>query len=80
MSTNKMWGGRFEKGPASTMQDITPSIDFDKRLWRQDIAGSRAHARMLAVQKIISEADRDAILYGLDTIGKEIEASTFAFR
>jgi argininosuccinate lyase len=75
-----MWGGRFEKGPASAMQDITPSIDFDKRLWREDISGSRAHARMLAAQKIISEADRDAILSGLDTIGKEIEAGTFAFR
>jgi argininosuccinate lyase len=62
------------------MQDITPSIDFDKRLWREDISGSRAHARMLAAQKIISEADRDAILSGLDTIGKEIEAGTFAFR
>jgi argininosuccinate lyase len=80
MSTNKMWGGRFEKGPASAMQDITPSIDFDKRLWRQDIAGSRAHARMLAAQKIISEADRDTILSGLDAIGKEIEVGTFDFR
>ncbi len=75
-----MWGGRFDKGPASAMQDITPSIDFDKRLWRQDIAGSRAHARMLAAKKIISEADRDAILSGLDAIEKEIADGKFVFK
>jgi len=80
MSTNKMWGGRFEGGPAAAMQDITPSIDFDKRLWRQDIAGSRAHVRMLAAQKIIGSADRDAILSGLDTIEREIESGGFVFR
>ena len=75
-----MWGGRFEKGPAAAMQDITPSIDFDKRLWRQDIAGSRAHARMLAAQKIISETDRDAILSGLDKIETEIADGMFVFK
>ena len=75
-----MWGGRFERGPSTIMKEITPSIDFDKRLWRQDIAGSRAHARMLAAQKIISEADRDAILSGLDMIWKEIEGDRFVFR
>jgi len=80
MSTNKMWGGRFEGGPAAAMQDITPSIDFDKRLASQDIAGSRAHVRMLAAQKIIRSADRDAILSGLDAIEKEIEAGIFVFR
>jgi len=80
MSTNKMWGGRFEGGPAAAMQDITPSIDFDKRLASQDIAGSRAHVRMLAAQKIIRSADRDAILAGLDTIEKEIESGGFVFR
>src|SRR5665213_4206391 len=80
MSTNKMWGGRFESGPSDIMKEITPSIDFDKRLGRQDIAGSRAHARMLAAQKIISDADRDAILSGLDTIWKEIEDGKFIFK
>ena len=49
MVQNKMWGGRFEGGPAKIMEDITPSIDFDKRLAEQDLAGSRAHARMLAI-------------------------------
>ncbi len=80
MSTNKMWGGRFESGPSDIMKEFTPSIDFDKRLWRQDIAGSRAHARMLAAQGIISNADRDAILSGLDRIWKEIEEGKFSFR
>jgi argininosuccinate lyase len=80
MSTNKMWGGRFASGPSDIMKEITPSIDFDKRLWRQDIAGSRAHARMLAAQKIISDSDRDAILSGLDTIWKEIEDGKFVFK
>jgi len=80
MSTNKVWGGRFESGPSDIMKEITPSIDFDKRLWRQDIAGSKAHARMLAAQKIITEADRDAILSGLDTIWKEIEDVKFVFK
>ena len=68
MSANKMWGGRFERGPASIMEEINPSIDFDKRLAGQDLAGSRAHARMLAKQGIIAQADADAILKGLDQI------------
>ncbi len=80
MSANKMWGGRFASGPSDIMKEITPSIDFDKRLWRQDIAGSKAHARMLSRQKIITDADRDAILSGLDTIWKEIEEDRFVFR
>ena len=75
-----MWGGRFEKGPASVMEDITPSIDFDKRLAEQDLAGSRAHARMLAAQGIISEADCAAILDGLDAIEAEILQGKFVFK
>jgi argininosuccinate lyase len=80
MSTNKMWGGRFEKGPGSVMEDITPSIDFDKRLAAQDLASSRAHARMLAKQAIISEADCTTILGGLDAIEAEILQGKFAFK
>ena len=79
MAQNKMWGGRFEGGPASIMEVITPSIDFDKRMAAQDIAGSRAHARMLAVQQIIGHADCEAILRGLDTIEKEIADGSFVF-
>ncbi len=75
-----MWGGRFEAGPAAIMGEITPSIDFDKRLASQDLAGSRAHARMLAVQGIITKPDAEAILNGLDAIEKEIAAGTFVFK
>jgi argininosuccinate lyase len=79
MAQNKMWGGRFEGGPAAIMEVITPSIDFDKRLASQDIAGSKAHARMLAVQQIISQFDAEAIVQGLDTIEKEIAEGKFTF-
>ena len=79
MVTNKMWGGRFAGGPAAIMEVITPSIDFDKRLAVQDIAASRAHARMLAVQQIISQFDCEAIIKGLDAIEREIADGTFAF-
>src|ERR1700710_179534 len=79
MAQNKMWGGRFEGGPAAVMEVITPSIDFDKRLASQDIAGSKAHARMLAVQQIISQFDAEEIVRGLDTIEKEIAEGKFTF-
>ena len=66
-----MWGGRFAEGPAAVMREINASIPFDKRLWQQDIAGSKAHVAMLAKQKIVSEADAAAISEGLDTIAEE---------
>jgi argininosuccinate lyase len=75
-----MWGGRFAGGPAKIMEDITPSIDFDKRMARQDLAGSRAHTRMLAAQQIISQFDADAILQGLDQIETEIAEGKFEFK
>src|SRR5215469_8795835 len=80
MSTNKMWGGRFERGPASIMEEINASIDFDKRLAEQDIQGSKAHARMLAKQGIIAQSDADAILNGLDQIAAEIAEGRFVFK
>jgi argininosuccinate lyase len=80
MSGNKMWGGRFESGPAEIMKEITPSIDFDKRLAMEDLAGSRAHVRMLAKQDIIEAADCEAILKGLDAIEKEISEGRFEFK
>jgi len=75
-----MWGGRFSEKPADLMQAINVSIGVDKRLWPQDLAGSRAHCRMLAHQGIISRADADAILGGLGQIQAEIKAGTFPFR
>ncbi|MFC3712772.1 argininosuccinate lyase [Sphingoaurantiacus capsulatus] len=69
-----MWGGRFADGPSAVMREINASIPFDKRLWRQDIAGSKAHARMLKAQGIVGAEDADRILEGLDAIEKEYEA------
>ncbi len=76
---NRMWGGRYESGPAAIMEEINASIDFDKRLWRQDIDGSKAHAAMLAKQGIIAAKDAKAVARGLDAIAGEIEAGTFKF-
>jgi argininosuccinate lyase len=75
-----MWGGRFAQKPAELMQAINVSIGFDKRLWREDLAGSRAHAAMLQRQNIISAEDHAAIAGGLDAIEQEIVAGTFPFR
>jgi argininosuccinate lyase len=80
MTANKMWGGRFETGPAQIMREITPSIDFDKRLAGEDLAGSRAHVRMLALQGIIAKVDAEAILKGLDQIEHEIADGKFTFK
>jgi argininosuccinate lyase len=77
--TNKMWGGRFAGGPSAIMAEINASIDFDKRLFAQDIAASKAHAAMLAKQKIITTADATKIRKGLDLVKSEIEAGTFKF-
>ncbi len=73
----KMWGGRFAAGPGALMQAINVSIDFDRHLAKQDIAGSKAHSDMLAARGIITAEDRDAIHKGLDEIGEEIAAGTF---
>ena len=66
-----MWGGRFADGPSAVMREINASIPFDKRLWRQDIAGSRAHAAMLAAQGIVDVADAAEIERGLAAIAEE---------
>ena len=80
MTANKMWGGRFEAGPAAIMREITPSIDFDKRLWAEDLAGSKAHVRMLATEGIVSKEDASAILQGLGQIEQEIGEGKFVFK
>lgn len=74
-----MWGGRFAAQPDDAMQAINASIDVDKRLWREDIEGSKAHAAMLAAQAIISAEDNAAIQAGLDQIAAEIAEGTFPF-
>ena len=78
-SSNAMWGGRFAAGPDAIMEAINASIGFDKRLARQDIDGSLAHAAMLAQAGIITDSDAAAIKEGLLTVLSEIEGGTFAF-
>lgn len=78
-TSNQMWGGRFASGPAAIMEEINASIGFDKKLYKEDIRGSSAHAAMLAAQGIISAADYDEIEKGLKTILAEIESGKFVF-
>jgi argininosuccinate lyase len=78
-AASAMWGGRFAGGPAAIMQRINASIDFDKRLYAQDIRGSKAHCRMLVKQAILTQADGALILDGLDKVLAEIEAGNFPF-
>ena len=78
-SANTMWGGRFAEGPDAIMTAINASIGFDQRLYAQDIAGSRAHAAMLAAQGIITDTDAKAIGEGLLAILSEIERGEFPF-
>jgi argininosuccinate lyase len=79
-AANQMWGGRFAEGPDAIMQAINASIGFDKRLYAQDIAGSRAHAAMLAATGILTDSDAQAIGEGLLTVLSEIEGGTFQFK
>ncbi len=74
-----MWGGRFSTGPAEIMEEINASIDFDRKLAMQDIAGSKAHVAMLAAQGVVEPADAEAIAKGLDQVKGEIEAGKFLF-
>ncbi|HEY9073120.1 MAG TPA: lyase family protein, partial [Desulfobaccales bacterium] len=76
---HKPWGGRFAGETAQTVEDFTTSLSFDQRLYRQDIAGSVAHARMLARQGIITPAEAEEIVRGLEEIRLEIEAGEFDF-
>jgi argininosuccinate lyase len=79
-TANALWGGRYEAGPAAIMTEINASIDVDRRLYAEDIAGSKAHAAMLVKQRIIAAADGKAIQDGLDRILAEIESGKFVFR
>ncbi len=78
-TANQQWGGRFAAGPAAIMQQINASIGFDRKLWRQDIRASRAHAEMLAHVGVISADDKSAIEAGLGEIAAQIEAGRFDF-
>ncbi|MEQ5776415.1 MULTISPECIES: argininosuccinate lyase [unclassified Thalassospira] len=78
-NANALWGGRFEAGPSAIMEEINASIGFDKRLYAQDIQGSKAHCAMLVKQNIIPAEDGEKIIEGLDRILQEIESGHFVF-
>lgn len=76
----KLWGGRFSESTAASVEAFSASIHYDARLYHQDIMGSKAHARMLARQQLITEEECEQILAGLDAIEREIEQGSFVFR
>ncbi len=78
--SKKPWGGRFSAGTAASVEEFTASHQFDRELYKHDIAGSRAHAKMLARQGLISDDERDAILAGLAAIEAAIEDGSFEFK
>jgi len=76
----KLWGGSFRERTSAVVEAFTESVSFDVRLWRHDIEGSVAHAKMLGKQGIISRGDSKKIVHGLKEIAREIEAGKFKFR
>ncbi len=74
-AANAMWGGRFAAGPSAIMREINASIPFDKALWQQDIAASKAHVAMLGAQGIIAADDAATISAGLDAVAAEYAAN-----
>ena len=80
MGSQKLWGGRFGEGTAASVEAFTASIHYDCRLYKYDIAGSKAHAAMLAANGVLSREELQAITDGLTSIEAEISAGTFQFR
>lgn len=78
-SAQKLWSGRFKEPTSAAVESFTESISFDQRLWRHDIQGSIAHARMLAAQRIITAKEADAIIRGLQSIAADIASGAFSF-
>lgn len=78
--SDKLWGGRFAQSVDELVEQYTESVSFDQALWREDIAGSRAHAKMLCSVGVLSQAERDAILDGLAKVEAEIESGAFQWR
>ena len=79
MSKDKLWGGRFSQPTDKFVEEFTASINFDQRMYRYDIEGSIAHAKMLAKQQIIDDTDAEIIIEGLQSILKDIETGHFEF-
>ncbi len=78
--SNQMWGGRFDEKPSDIMEQINASIGVDKRMWRQDIRGSIAHATMLSRQGILTKDEAVQIVNGLNAIADEIKSGAFEFK
>ena len=79
MSKQQTWGGRFRQGPAALVQEYTDSVSYDNALYAQDIAGSKAHARMLARQGVLTAHEAQTLVTGLEAVQAEIEAGTFTW-
>lgn len=79
-SSSSMWGGRFSEATDKFVAEFTASVQFDQRMYRQDIRGSIAHATMLAKVGVLSEADRDLIVSGLQQVQQDIESGQFEWR
>jgi len=77
--SSTLWHGRFEGGPSEALQALNDSLPFDQRMFREDIAGSRAHVRMLCDVGLFTEVERDGVLAALDTVEGEIESGSFVF-
>lgn len=80
MAEKKMWGGRFKEQTARKVEEFTQSVEFDRNLYAEDIAGSKAHAKMLAKQGVLTAAEADDIVQGLNQVLDEIEKGEFAWR
>ena len=80
MSTNQSWGGRFTEGPREAVAAYTDSQTYDRALYAQDIRASQAHARMLGRQGVITPAEADTLVRGLDAVKAEIEAGNFVWK
>jgi len=80
MAEKKLWGGRFHEGTAASVEAYTESVSYDSALYRQDIAGSQAHARMLARQGVLTPAEADQLTAGLDAVRAEIESGVFQWK
>ena len=77
--SSTLWHGRFEGGPSEALQALNDSLPFDQRMFREDIAGSRAHVRMLCDVGLFTKVERDGVLAALDTVEGEIESGSFVF-
>ena len=78
--SSTLWHGRFEGGPSEALQALNDSLPFDQRMFREDIAGSRAHVRMLCDVGLFTEVERDGVLGALDAVEDEIETGSFVFQ